>query len=171
MLGYGSAFGNFHGGSYQSSNFGSNTISYPSINDRSRPAVDKGRRRERGQDYNSGESFGFDRNRGPRASKVKGKSPTDQSSTGSNCKDDSSSSGFQIDSYNRPDFTIDYEYAKFFIIKSFSEDNVHKSIKYNVWASTPHGNKKLDAAYHKAKEMEGNRPVFLLFSVSHCDFS
>lgn len=63
--------------------------------------------------------------------------------------------------FNREDFPGDCTDAKFFIIKSYSEDDVHKSIKYNVWASTPNGNKKLQAAYQEA-----GCPVFLLFSVS-----
>ncbi|KAM1313446.1 hypothetical protein ACFX13_017590 [Malus domestica] len=54
--------------------------------------------------------------------------------------------------------------AKFFIIKSYREDNVHKSIKYGVWASTPNRNKKLEAAYREAKEMHDSCPIFpLLF--------
>lgn len=81
------------------------------------------------------------------------------------CKDVESTSGFKIDQYNSPEFLTDYENAKFFVIKSFSEDNVHKSIKYGIWASTPLGNRKLDAAYHEAKDMIGNCPVFLFFSV------
>lgn len=68
--------------------------------------------------------------------------------------------------YNKTDFPVTYSDAKFFIIKSYSEDDVHKSIKYNVWASTPHGNKKLDAAYQESKEKTNGCPVFLLFSVS-----
>ncbi|KAM4096807.1 hypothetical protein ACJW30_08G132400 [Castanea mollissima] len=63
--------------------------------------------------------------------------------------------------FNREDFPGDCTDAKFFIIKSYSEDDVHKSIKYNVWASTPNGNKKLQAAYQEA-----GCPVFLLFSVN-----
>jgi YTH domain-containing family protein len=70
------------------------------------------------------------------------------------------------DQYNRSDFTETYSDAKFFVIKSYSEDDVHKSIKYNVWASTPNGNKKLDAAYQEAKENSNESSVFLLFSVS-----
>ncbi|KAJ0094802.1 hypothetical protein Patl1_16949 [Pistacia atlantica] len=70
------------------------------------------------------------------------------------------------DSYNRLDFITSYKDAKFFIIKSYSEDNVHKSIKYGVWASTPNGNKKLDCAYREAKEKERMCPIFLLFSVN-----
>ncbi|GFP95647.1 yth domain-containing family protein 2 [Phtheirospermum japonicum] len=68
--------------------------------------------------------------------------------------------------YNLPDFPETYADAKFFIIKSYSEDDVHKSIKYNVWASTPNGNKKLDAAYQEAQQKPGGCPVFLFFSVN-----
>ncbi|VAI23086.1 unnamed protein product [Triticum turgidum subsp. durum] len=68
------------------------------------------------------------------------------------------------DQYNGSDLADTYENAKCFIIKSYSEDDVHKSIKYNVWASTPNGNKKLDSAYLEAKSV--NSPVFLLFSVN-----
>jgi len=70
------------------------------------------------------------------------------------------------DQYNKADFPVDYSDAKFFIIKSYSEDDIHKSVKYNVWASTPNGNKKLDAAYQEAQEKVGGCPVFLFFSVS-----
>ncbi|XP_018451377.1 uncharacterized protein LOC108822725 isoform X3 [Raphanus sativus] len=56
--------------------------------------------------------------------------------------------------------------AKFFVIKSYSEDNVYKSMKYCVWASTKNGNKKLDAAYREAKTKEVACSVFLLFSVN-----
>ncbi|KAI3924371.1 hypothetical protein MKW98_032572 [Papaver atlanticum] len=68
--------------------------------------------------------------------------------------------------YNKEDFPEKYTDAKFFIIKSYSEDDVHKSIKYNVWASTPNGNKKLDSGYKEAQEKSGGCPVFLLFSVN-----
>ncbi|GFZ20816.1 evolutionarily conserved C-terminal region 4 [Actinidia rufa] len=68
--------------------------------------------------------------------------------------------------YNKSDFPESYRDAKFFIIKSYSEDDVHKSIKYNVWASTPNGNKKLDAAYQEAQQKSSGCPVFLLFSVN-----
>jgi hypothetical protein len=44
-----------------------------------------------------------------------------------------------------------------YIIKSFTEEDIHKSIKYNVWSSTNFGNTKLNSEF-KA------RPVFLLFS-------
>ena len=67
--------------------------------------------------------------------------------------------------YNKEDFPVDYENAMFFVIKSYSEDDVHKSIKYNVWASTPNGNKKLAAAYQEAQQKPGGCPIFLFFSV------
>lgn len=73
--------------------------------------------------------------------------------------------------YNLPDFVTKYEQALFFVIKSYSEDDIHKSIKYNVWASTPNGNKRLDNAYRLAQERMAEKgtkcPVFLFFSVSH----
>ena len=75
------------------------------------------------------------------------------------------------DQYNHADFPVEHTEAKFFIIKSYSEDDVHKSIKYNVWASTPNGNKKLDAAYREAQEKSAGCPVFLFFSVSICSSS
>jgi translation initiation factor IF-3 len=67
---------------------------------------------------------------------------------------------------NRADFPEKYADAKFFIIKSYSEDDVHKSMKYNVWASTPNGNKKLDAAYRESQEKASGCPIFLFFSVN-----
>ncbi|XP_031392505.1 YTH domain-containing protein ECT4-like isoform X1 [Punica granatum] len=68
--------------------------------------------------------------------------------------------------YNREDFPQEYNDAKFFVIKSYSEDDVHKSIKYGMWTSTGTGNKKLDAAYREAKEKPNGCPVFLFFSVN-----
>lgn len=75
------------------------------------------------------------------------------------------------DKYNRVDFPVEYANAKFFVIKSYSEDDVHKSIKYNVWSSTPNGNKKLNAAYEDAKRIAAGDSrgcaIFLFFSVSN----
>ncbi|EFH42669.1 evolutionary conserved C-terminal 3 [Arabidopsis lyrata subsp. lyrata] len=68
--------------------------------------------------------------------------------------------------YNKIDFPETYSEAKFFVIKSYSEDDIHKSIKYSVWSSTPNGNKKLDASYNEAKQKLDGCPVFLLFSVN-----
>ncbi|RZB76218.1 YTH domain-containing family protein 2 [Glycine soja] len=74
------------------------------------------------------------------------------------------------DEYNLSDFQTEYETAKFNVIKSFNEDEVHKSVKYNVWTSTPNGNKKLNAAFLDAEAKlrpTGTKcPVFLFFSVN-----
>ncbi|XP_039137181.1 YTH domain-containing protein ECT4-like isoform X2 [Dioscorea cayenensis subsp. rotundata] len=83
-----------------------------------------------------------------------------------NGSEDSSLRAVGGDEYNRPDFPETYSTAKFFIIKSYSEDDIHKSIKYSVWASTPNGNKKLDSAYQEAQSLADGCPVFLFFSVN-----
>ncbi|PIN13942.1 putative high-glucose-regulated protein [Handroanthus impetiginosus] len=147
-----------HGGSYQS------PVGYSS--NRIRFGTDKGGRRERDRDTFSMSTDTLvmpnERNRGPRALKPKSKNTPEEGSL-SHIRDVESTSGFRI---NSPEFVTGYEHAKFFVIKSFSEDNIHKSIKYNVWASTPLGNKKLDAAYREAMEAGGICPVFLFFSVN-----
>ncbi|KAD4385116.1 hypothetical protein E3N88_25284 [Mikania micrantha] len=74
------------------------------------------------------------------------------------------------DQFNKDDFPVEYVNAKFFVIKSYSEDDVHKSIKYNVWSSTPNGNKKLNNAYEEAQKLSlvdsKGCPIFLFFSVN-----
>ncbi|KAJ7952091.1 evolutionarily conserved C-terminal region 5 [Quillaja saponaria] len=107
-----------------------------------------------------------EQNRGPRASKQKSQISAENSSSINNNKHSTSTTKIHNESFNQPDFVTDYKDAKFFVIKSYSEDNVHKSIKYGVWASTPNGNRKLDAAYHQAKEKQDTCPVFLFFSVN-----
>ncbi len=54
------------------------------------------------------------------------------------------------------------ENSLFFVIKSFSEEDVHKAIKYNVWTSTKNGNQTLSNAYKLVKERGGD--VYLFFS-------
>ncbi|XVE92118.1 hypothetical protein REPUB_Repub01dG0069600 [Reevesia pubescens] len=106
-----------------------------------------------------------ERNRGPRAFKPKSQITTKGFIVDS-CKN-GTTNGITYGSCNRPNFVTDCQGgAKFFVIKSYSEDNVHMSIKYGVWASTSTGNKKLDTAYHEAKSKQGTFPVFLLFSVN-----
>ncbi|KAL2923221.1 YTH domain-containing family protein 2 [Bienertia sinuspersici] len=83
-----------------------------------------------------------------------------------NSKEETLSSTPDKEQYNKDSFPETYSDARFFVIKSYSEDDVHKSIKYNVWASTPNGNKKLDSAYQEAKGKPESCPVFLLFSVN-----
>jgi hypothetical protein len=63
---------------------------------------------------------------------------------------------------NPTEFDCD-QFAKFYVIKSYSEDDVHKSIKYSLWTSTDNGNSRLDEAYCQWNE---NGPVYLFFSVN-----
>lgn len=62
-------------------------------------------------------------------------------------------------------------YSKFFIIKSYTEEDVHKAIKYKIWSSTERGNKILDQAYSEIQQFRKSNPdidanVFLFFSVN-----
>lgn len=99
---------------------------------------------------------------GPRANK--------KSNLDSSDKEPLGSAALRKDTYNLAEFQTEYDAAKFYVIKSYSEDDVHKCIKYDVWSSTAIGNKKLDAAFHdaevKAKETGTNCPIFLFFSVN-----
>uniref|UniRef100_A0A0C9RI09 TSA: Wollemia nobilis Ref_Wollemi_Transcript_19055_2823 transcribed RNA sequence n=1 Tax=Wollemia nobilis TaxID=56998 RepID=A0A0C9RI09_9CONI len=107
-----------------------------------------------------------EQNRGPRTARFRNQSVVSRAMHKEQGHNESNNVGVDSELYNRPDFVTQYKDAKFFIIKSYSEDNVHKSIKYGVWASTPNGNKKLDAAYKEAQEKPGGCPVFLFFSVN-----
>ncbi|TNM86739.1 hypothetical protein fugu_006969 [Takifugu bimaculatus] len=66
-------------------------------------------------------------------------------------------------SYNPKDFDWNLKNGRVFIIKSYSEDDIHRSIKYSIWCSTEHGNKRLDSAF---RAMNSKGPVYLLFSVN-----
>lgn len=46
--------------------------------------------------------------------------------------------------YNPPTFDLMAEGARFFVIKSYSEDDIHRSIKYEIWCSTEHGKNHYD---------------------------
>ncbi|XP_023730288.1 YTH domain-containing protein ECT1 [Lactuca sativa] len=108
------------------------------------------RYKPREKSYNNGESEEL--TRGPRAQSVN-----------SHIEEEKVGFSLRRDKYNLEEFQTKYDHAKFYVIKSYSEDDVHKSIKYDVWSSTPNGNKKLDAAYRDA---EGKTNVFLFFSVN-----
>jgi len=68
-----------------------------------------------------------------------------------------------INTINPVNFDCAPQIAKFFVIKSYSEDDIHKSIKYNIWTSTESGNKRLDKAI---KEINNRGPIYLFFSVN-----
>ncbi|TKW07042.1 hypothetical protein SEVIR_7G281501v4 [Setaria viridis] len=74
------------------------------------------------------------------------------------------------DQYNRDDFQVVYTNAKFFVIKSYNEADIHKSIKYGVWSTSSVGNLKLDTAFRDAQVIAASSstlcPVLLFFSVN-----
>ncbi len=65
--------------------------------------------------------------------------------------------------YNPPNFDIAPANARFFVIKSYTEDDVHKSLKYEIWASTDKGNQRLDKAF---RESARDGPIYLFYSVN-----
>ncbi|PWN17843.1 YTH-domain-containing protein, partial [Microstroma glucosiphilum] len=42
--------------------------------------------------------------------------------------------------------------ARFLVIKSFTEDDVHRSIRHGIWASTDKGNQRLDRVFKECQE-------------------
>uniref|UniRef100_A0A671T3Y8 YTH domain-containing family protein n=1 Tax=Sinocyclocheilus anshuiensis TaxID=1608454 RepID=A0A671T3Y8_9TELE len=68
-----------------------------------------------------------------------------------------------LNNYNPKDFDWNLKNGRVFIIKSYSEDDIHRSIKYSIWCSTEHGNKRLDGAY---RTVCAKGPLYLLFSVN-----
>ncbi|MBA0681661.1 hypothetical protein Goari_023447 [Gossypium aridum] len=111
-----------------------------------------------------------EQNRGPRTNRSKNQLMVKAYTSKAGNSDAEGNIIIYTDQYNKDDFPIDYVDAKFFVIKSYSEDDVHKSIKYNVWSSTPHGNKKLDSAFEDAEKIAAGKPsgcpIFLFFSVN-----
>ncbi|KAI7744947.1 hypothetical protein M8C21_027068 [Ambrosia artemisiifolia] len=111
-----------------------------------------------------------EQNRGPRTSTSNTQLTVKAYSTRAGNIDAQGNITIYVDQYNKDDFPVEYANAKFFVIKSYSEDDVHKSIKYNVWSSTPNGNKKLNNVYEEAQKLAAGDsrgcPIFLFFSVN-----
>lgn len=132
-----------------------------------RPKVPVGRSLN---DANGGSDSLSEQNRGPRINRSKHELAVKAYTTRAGGTNALENIIIYTDQYNKDDFLVDYTEAKFFVIKSYSEDDVHKSIKYNVWSSTPHGNKKLSSAYEDAQRIAAGKPIgcpiFLFFSVN-----
>ncbi len=64
---------------------------------------------------------------------------------------------------NPTELTMNINNARFFVIKSYAEDDIHRSIKYSIWTSTEHGNRRLDQAY---RELKGKGGIYLFYSVN-----
>ncbi|PON64868.1 YTH domain containing protein [Parasponia andersonii] len=154
-------------GSNSLSDFGANNHGRATVA-KLRPKVNVGRSLN---DINSGLDSLGEQNRGPRINRSKNelavKAYTTRAGGGTNSQGNII---IYTDQYNKDDFPVEYSDAKFFVIKSYSEDDVHKSIKYSVWSSTPHGNKKLSSAYEEAQKIAAGNPrgcpIFLFFSVN-----
>ena len=61
--------------------------------------------------------------------------------------------------------------SRFVVIKSFTEEDVHRSIRHGIWASTDKGNQRLDRIYKDcerdaAEKKHDDAGVFLFFSVN-----
>lgn len=60
--------------------------------------------------------------------------------------------------------------TRFLVIKSFTEDDVHRSIRHGIWASTDKGNQRLDRVYKECHQEASGRneepKVLLFFSVN-----
>ncbi|KAJ0555389.1 putative YTH domain-containing protein [Helianthus annuus] len=170
---YGNYYGSCYGYGTNGYDFQNNGRGWLSVDNKLKPRV-----RANGYfGYNNDSSDGLNElNRGPRSRTTK---PITTAVKGQNVAL-SSTDGIKEESkevkevnakpdreqYNKTECPETYEDAKFFIIKSYSEDDVHKSIKYNVWASTQNGNKKLDSAYREAQQKSEACPIFFFFSVN-----
>ncbi|XP_050540113.1 YTH domain-containing family protein 3 [Daktulosphaira vitifoliae] len=64
--------------------------------------------------------------------------------------------------YNPTEYVKPPQGSRFFVIKSYSEDDIHRSIKYEIWCSTDHGNKRLDQAFREPEK----KKIYLLYSVN-----
>ncbi|KAL0910358.1 hypothetical protein M5K25_021334 [Dendrobium thyrsiflorum] len=155
---------------------GKNGLLIPSMNGNAKTTGKAWTGAERQISTNQAQVAGYfdmpnEQNRGPRTIGNQGAWVSDYDSTpGSVVNNSDSTLVVKKEDYNLPDFPTKYDHAFFFVIKSYSEDDIHKSIKYNVWASTPNGNKRLDNAYQvaqvKAAEKGCKCPVLLFFSVN-----
>jgi len=68
--------------------------------------------------------------------------------------------------FNPRELSIEMKNARFFIIKSYSEDDIFRSIKYSSWTSTEHGNRRLNDAFSDQQRTGVKTPIYLLFSVN-----
>ena len=65
--------------------------------------------------------------------------------------------------YNPKEYKLNTENARYFIIKSFAEDDVFASVKNSIWCSTIRGNERLDRAF----KSQAGSPIYLFYSVNN----
>lgn len=56
--------------------------------------------------------------------------------------------------------------SRFFVIKSYSKEDVIHAIDYGIWCSTEAGNLKLDEAFKQTRDQAANGSVYLFFSIN-----
>lgn len=66
---------------------------------------------------------------------------------------------------------VSMENSRFFIIRSSTHDDIHKSMKYGVWTSTYHNNVKLNSAFNEISEANNGGRVFLIFRTVNLNVS
>ncbi|KAJ1677927.1 hypothetical protein EV182_005153, partial [Spiromyces aspiralis] len=52
-------------------------------------------------------------------------------------------------------FDQDTSKARFFVIKSYTEENVRRSVMFSLWTSTEPGNQRLDRAFREQQTIGG----------------
>ena len=71
---------------------------------------------------------------------------------------------YNLEAINNPNENTFLPNARFFVIKSFNEENIFRALIHSIWSSTPDHNKKLNEAYKDATTR--NYPIILFFSVN-----
>jgi hypothetical protein len=92
----------------------------------------------------------------------------------SNSSSTSNAYAYNPNKYNPVDFVFKGEHepmgdqikSRFFVIKSYSAEDIVHSIRNNIWCSTEQGNFKLDQAFDAAQRNASNASVYLFFSVN-----
>lgn len=65
-------------------------------------------------------------------------------------------------------FNLSDKKSRFFIIRTYSLDDVQRSIKYGIWCTSRNGHVILDKAYHKqVKKLRGK--IYLFFTINGSD--
>lgn len=66
---------------------------------------------------------------------------------------------------NPEEFDLSAQKARFFVIRTYSLDDVQRSIKYGIWCTSQDGHKVLDKAYReRMKKRKGK--VYLFFTIN-----
>lgn len=70
---------------------------------------------------------------------------------------------FAVEHLNKKNLDTNPVGARYFVIKAFSEDDVHRAVKRNKWMTTPLSQARIDAAYQQTPR---DKDIYLFFSVN-----